>query len=82
MNPSSRPCWASVYGTHDILSSQYCYVLEHLHTQQSLTNHMSQWHTEGGVWGAQPPPTPTPEIPKVLQNCAKLNPIVKTVKNC
>jgi len=23
-----------------------------------------------------------PEIPKVLQNRAKLNPIVKTVKNC
>ena len=25
---------------------------------------------------------PPPEIPKVLQNRAKLNPIVKTVKNC
>jgi len=36
-----------------------------------------QWHTEGG--GVQPP---TPEIPKALQNRAKLNPIVKTVKNC
>jgi len=33
----------------------------------------------GGVWGVQPP---TPEIPKALQNRAKLNPIVKTVKNC
>ena len=30
----------------------------------------------GGVWGVQPPP----EIPKALQNRAKLNPIVKTVK--
>jgi len=36
------------------------------------------WHTEGGVWGVQ---TPT-EILKALQNRAKLNPIVKTVKNC
>jgi len=27
----------------------------------------------------QPPPT---EIPKALQNRAKLNPILKTVKNC
>jgi len=25
---------------------------------------------------------PTPEIPKALQNRAKLNPIVKAVKNC
>ena len=32
----------------------------------------------GGVWGVQHPP----EIPKALQNRAKLNPIVKTVKNC
>jgi len=32
-----------------------------------------------GVWGVQPSP---PEIPKALQNRAKLNPIVKTVKNC
>jgi len=32
----------------------------------------------GGVWGVQIPP----EILKALQNCAKLNPIVKTVKNC
>ena len=36
------------------------------------------WHTEGGL-GVQTPP---PEIPKALQNRAKLNPIVKTVKNC
>jgi len=32
----------------------------------------------GGVWGVQT----LPEIPKALQNQAKLNPIVKTVKNC
>jgi len=32
----------------------------------------------GGVF-KQPPP---PEIPKALQSRAKLNPIVKTVKNC
>jgi len=36
-----------------------------------------QWRTEGGC--SNPPP---PEIPKALQNRAKLNPIVKTVKNC
>jgi len=35
-----------------------------------------QWHTEGGG-GSKPP-----EIPKALQNRSKLNPIVKTVKNC
>ena len=32
------------------------------------------------VWGVQTPPPP--EIPKALQNRAKLIPIVKTVKNC
>jgi len=41
----------------------------------------NQWVTpvayRGGVWGVQPPP----EIPKTLQNRAKLNPTVKTVKN-
>ena len=35
-----------------------------------------QWRTEGGL-GVQPPP----KIPKTLQNRAKFNPIVKTVKN-
>ena len=33
----------------------------------------------GGVGVFNPPP---PEIPKALHNRAKLNPIVKTVKNC
>jgi len=36
-----------------------------------------QWRTEGGVGGQS-----APEIPKALQNRAKLNPIVKTVTNC
>jgi len=36
-----------------------------------------QWRTEGG--GRNPPP---PEIPKALQNRAKLNTIVKNVKSC
>jgi len=35
----------------------------------------------GGGWGLTPTPHP-PEIPKAFQNRAKLNPIVKTVKNC
>ena len=44
----------------------------------SFLNHTySQWRTEGGFGGFKPPP----EIPKALQNHAKLNPIVKTVKN-
>ena len=39
-----------------------------------------QWRTEGGFGeGSKPPP---PEIPKALQNGAKFNPVVKTVKNC
>ena len=40
--------------------------------------HADQWRTEGGL-GVQTPPT---EIPKALQNRAKLKPTVKTVKNC
>ena len=40
-------------------------------------------HTRSGngVPRGYQPPLP-PEIPKALQNRAKLNPIVKTVKNC
>ena len=38
-----------------------------------------QWRTEGVFGAFKPPPR---EIPKALQNRAKLNPIVKTVKNC
>jgi len=38
-----------------------------------------QWCAEGGGGVVQPPPR---EIPKALQNRAKLNPNVKTVKNC
>jgi len=34
----------------------------------------------GGL-GVQTPPPPSPQIPKALQNRAKLNPFVKTVKN-
>ena len=35
----------------------------------------------GGGWGVQLLPPPK-KIPKALQNRAKLNPIVKTAKNC
>ena len=37
-----------------------------------------QWRTEGGLGCSNPPP---PEILKAPKNRAKLNPIVKTVKN-
>jgi len=41
---------------------------------------LGQWRTEreGGGFNTPPPP----EIPKGLQNRAKLNPILKTVENC
>ena len=41
----------------------------------SVGNALKQWRTKGVQ-------TPLPQIPKALQNRAKLNPIVKTVKNC
>ena len=46
----------------------------------SVENNQNNIHWSGAYWGGgfKPPP----EIPKVLQNRAKLNPIVKTVKNC
>ena len=37
-----------------------------------------QWRTEGGSGGLTPPA----EILKAFQNRVKLNPFVKTVKNC
>jgi len=43
--------------------------------------YISQWRTENGGLGGSNPPPPL-EIPKALQNRAKFNPIVKTVKNC
>jgi hypothetical protein len=42
--------------------------------------HLAVAYLWGGGWGVQPPPPH--EILKVLQNRAKLNPIVRTVKNC
>ena len=39
-----------------------------------------EWRNERWVWDVQI--HPPPEIPKTLQNHAKLNPTVQTVKNC
>ena len=51
-----------------------------VHTLENIYE-KNQWRTEGGrVWGGWN--HPPPEIPKAHQNRAKLNPIVKTVKNC
>ena len=47
-------------------------------THVNAFNNTGQWRTEGGFGMFNTPP----EIPKALQNRAKLNPIVKTVKNC
>jgi len=41
-----------------------------------LVGRLNQWRTEGGMVCSNPP-----EILKALQNRAKHNPIVKTVKN-
>jgi len=55
--------------------SQNATVAQHKHCPFGVDT--SSVPREGGV--QTPPP---PEIPKALQNRAKLNPIVKTVKNC
>jgi len=49
------------------------------HVARMGRREMDRGAYRGGVWGVQTPP---PEIPKALQNRAKLNPIVKSVKNC
>ena len=55
------------------------------HTRKSRNKFVQigllQWRTESGGEGLGGS-NPRSEIPKVLQNRSKLNPIVKTVKNC
>jgi len=50
-------------------------------TLSQCSHYYMQWRTEGRDLGFSTHP-PTPEIPKALQNHAKLNLIVKAVKNC
>jgi len=47
-------------------------------TDINLTKPSVAWRSEGGLGVFNPPP----EILMALQNIAKLNLIVKTVKNC
>ena len=47
-------------------------------SNHQYTKGSTQWRTEGGLGGSNPPP----KFMKALQNRAKLNPIVKSVKNC
>jgi len=63
-------------------------ILREFHTERNAYKHKSTLFLKyvahsgvprGGFGVFEPPP---PEIPKALQNRAKLNPIVKTVKNC
>ena len=48
--------------------------------QNSLFVSTAQWHNEGWGFGVFKPPPPRNS--EGIQNRAKLNPIVKTVKNC
>ena len=49
--------------------------------QNCIVQHLVSSHSVGGRPARDGHGT-VPEIPKALQNRAKLNPIVKTVKNC
>ena len=51
-------------------------LVTHIHISVTSNIKFDQWRTEGGLGCSTPPP----EIPKALQNRAKLNPIVKTIK--
>jgi len=46
---------------------------------EEINRHIAVAYRGGGLVCSTSPP---PEIPKALQNRAKLNPFVKTVKNC
>ena len=77
--------------THDELNSRFLQFGEYIVTPPFFTpslkpkrkirnkRRLYQWRTEGGLGCSTPS---LPEILKALQNRAKLNPIVKTVKNC
>ena len=58
-------------------------ILRTPHFAHTVFSHISSpvAYRGGELWGIQTP-APPPEIPKALQNRAKLNPIAKTVKNC
>jgi len=55
------------------------YTSTHFEARSSIRLGPVAYRGGEGCEGLNPPP---PEIPKALQNRAKLNPIVKTVKNC
>ena len=52
--------------------------MQFINDTEEVPHNSIQWRTKGVF----KPPLPPSEIPKALQNRAKLNPIVKTVKNC
>ena len=47
-----------------------------------FSSYSAGFSTDSGVPRGGSSNLPPPEIPKALQNRAKINPIVKTVKNC
>ena len=56
--------------------------MQFINYTEEVPHNSTQWRTGwGGGFGVFKHPLP-PEIPKALQNRAKLNPIVTTVKNC
>jgi len=64
-------------------ATEDCALRNRSNSPSLITNALQskQLRTEGGGregWGVQTPL----EIPRALQNLAKLSPIVKTVKNC
>ena len=78
---SNKPYYSvtSQYCSVDLREYMYFYThLQPFFIRTFLRNVPSVAYRGVGL-GVQPPP---PEIPKSLQNRAKLNSIVKTVKNC
>ena len=64
-----------------VIQKTFCCIHNPFSSKEGITFFFPQNFAvlRGGVGVFNPPP---PEILKALQNRAKLNPIVKTVKNC
>ena len=69
----------NVYILFTTIESHIDGVMQQVFTKEPKKNHnYAVAYREGGGFGGFKPP----EIPKTLQNRAKLKPIEKTVKNC
>ena len=76
--PNSSMTATCFYGSDDTLHDKPPFCMNYPAQINHITVVTNSGVPRGGFGVFKPPP----KIPKALQNRAKLNPIVKTVKNC